>query len=174
MTVPAIAGRRRRSRAGAVRDNRWAMSEDCLICARHRGEGPLGGELVGRLNGFWVWHAPPGDDGAASLGHLIIESDRHAPYLDDLTVQEARDLGVLRVRATRALRTELEPEFVFAAVIGKGVAHFHEHLICRFPGTDPNVPWHASDDAAPRADAATVAALARRLRARLEEPAGQF
>ncbi len=143
------------------------MPEDCLICAKHRGEGPLGGELIARIDGFWISHAAPGEDGAASLGHLIIESDRHAPHLDDLTDVEAGDLGRLRAHLARALRDELEPDFVFAAVIGKRLPHFHEHLLCRFPDTAESVPWHASDEAAPRADAPAVADLARRIRTRL-------
>ncbi len=142
-------------------------SDACVICARHRGQGPLGGELIGRIDGFWVWHAPPADDGTASLGHLVVESDRHAAYLDDLTSEEAAALGRLRARLARSLRETVSPEFVFAAVIGRRVPHFHEHLICRFAGTPDEVPWHASDDAAPRADVATVADLAGRLRDRL-------
>jgi diadenosine tetraphosphate (Ap4A) HIT family hydrolase len=143
------------------------MAGDCPICARHRGEGPLGGELVARVDGFWVWHAAPGQDGGASLGHVIIESDRHAPHLDDLTDVEAGNLGRLRAHLARALRDELRPEFVFAAVIGQRMSHFHEHLLCRFPGTAEDVPWHESDEAAPRADAAAVVDLARRIHTRL-------
>jgi ATP adenylyltransferase len=142
-------------------------SASCVICAKHRGEGPLGGELIGRVDGFWLWHAPPGADGMASLGHLIIESDRHAPHLDDLSDDEAEGLGRVRARLARALRAEVAAESIFAAVIGRRVPHFHEHLICRFTGTPDVVPWHASDDAAPRADGAGVADLARRLRERL-------
>ncbi len=144
------------------------MVDDCPICARHRGEGPLGGELVARSSGFWVWHAAADRDGRVGLGHLIIESGRHVPYLDDLSEEEAASLGRLRAATARALRAELQPAFVFAAVIGQRVPHFHEHLICRFPGTDDSVPWHASDDAAPRVDGEAIADLARRLRARLE------
>lgn len=143
------------------------MPDDCLICAKHLGLGPVGGELIGRVDGFWVWHAPPGDDGTASLGHLIIESDRHCPYLADLTDAEAAALGRLRTRLAQALRAEVGPEFVFAAVIGRGVAHFHEHLICRHEGTSPAVPWHASDEAGPQVDQESVADLARRIRAHL-------
>lgn len=143
------------------------MPDDCLICAKHSGEGPLGGEPIARLDGFWVWHAPPGEDGTASLGHLIIESDRHRPYLADLTDAEAAAIGSLRTRLARALGAEVDPAFVFAAVIGTGVAHFHEHLICRHRGTSAEVPWHTSDEAGPQVDRETVADLARRIRERL-------
>lgn len=145
------------------------MNGDCQICAKHRGEGPLQGELVAQLNGFWIYHAPPGEDGRAPLGYLFIESDRHAPYLDDLTDDESAALGRLRSRLARALRAELAPQHVFSAVIGRGMAHFHEHLTSRPPDTPADVPWHRSDEFAARADQQAVADLAERLRARLAE-----
>jgi ATP adenylyltransferase len=137
----------------------------CEICAKHRGEGPLKGELIGRTEWFWVYHAPPEDDGRAALGHLLIESDRHAPYLADLTDAEAATLGLLRTSLARGLRAALEAEFVFAAVIGRGHAHFHEHLLARQRGTPDEIPWDRSDEAAPRADAEGMRELAHRLHA---------
>ena len=92
--------------------------ETCEICRKHRGDGPLDGQLVARLEGFWVYHAPPGEDGLAPLGYLYVESDRHAPYLADLTAEEAAAVGRLRSQLAAALREALDPEFVFAAVIG--------------------------------------------------------
>jgi diadenosine tetraphosphate (Ap4A) HIT family hydrolase len=148
-----------------ARDSDKAL--DCLICAKHRGEGPLDGELVVRHEGFWVYHSQPGDDGLAALGYLIIETDRHVPRLPDLTDAEAASLGRLRTRLARALREELDVPFVFAAVIGTNTPHFHEHLVARHRGVADDVPWHKSDEAAPRADVATVADLARRLRTHL-------
>jgi diadenosine tetraphosphate (Ap4A) HIT family hydrolase len=140
---------------------------DCPICAKHQGEGSLGGELVARLDGFWVYHAEPGEDGRASLGYLFIESDRHAPHLDDLTDEEATALGRLRTRLARALRAEVGASFVFTAVIGRNMDHFHEQVVARFPDTPAKVPWHQSDEYAPRADTEEVADLARRLARRL-------
>jgi len=144
------------------------MKRECRICAKHRGQGPLGGELVARVDGFWVYHAPVGKDGRAPLGYLFIESDRHAPYLDDLTIEEAEALGRLRTRLAAALRTEVAPEHVFAAVVGRGEPHFHEHLFCRHPDTPRDIPWHRSDEFAPRAEADEVADLAKRLAHRLK------
>lgn len=150
--------------------------ETCDICRTHRGEGPRGAQLVGVVEGFWVYHAPPDDSGLASFGYLYIESDRHAGYLADLTDDEAAALGRLRTRLAAALRKTVDPEFVFAAVIGRGIAHFHEHLFCRHRGTAPDVPWDASDEAAPRADEARVAELVSGLREALADvirlPAG--
>lgn len=118
---------------------------DCAICQKHQGTGPLKGSLVGRTHQFWIWHAPPESDGRTRLGHLIVESDRHVPYLADLTADEAADLGRLRTRVSSALRTALNAEFVMAAVIGMGVAHFHEHIYAR-PARQPDeVGWYDSD-----------------------------
>jgi diadenosine tetraphosphate (Ap4A) HIT family hydrolase len=61
------------------------------------------------------------------------------------------------------LTEALEPENVFSAVIGRGVPHFHEHLFVRHRGTAPDVPWHRSDEVAPRADADAISHLAERL-----------
>jgi diadenosine tetraphosphate (Ap4A) HIT family hydrolase len=142
-------------------------SADCAICLKQRGEGLLGGELVGRWDGFAVYHAAPGSDGLAALGHLFIESERHAPYVADLTDAEAAALGRLRTRVARALREALDPQVVVCVVIGLGMAHFHENLIARPRDTPREVPWYDSDEAAPRADADRVRALARQLEAAL-------
>lgn len=143
--------------------------ETCDLCRKHRREGTQQGELIGIVDGFWVYHSPPDETGLASLGYLYLESDRHAPYLADLTDEEAAALGRLRARLAAALREAFDPEFVFAAVIGRGIAHFHEHLFVRHRGTAPDVPWDRSDEAAPRADQARVDELVRRLRAAVSE-----
>jgi len=139
--------------------------ESCEICRRHRGETSFRGQLVTRTDGFWVYHAPPGEDGLAPLGYIYIDADRHAPYLADLTDAEGAALGRIRTRLAAALRDAFDPEFVFAAVIGRGIAHVHEHLFVRHRGTAPEVSWDASDDAAPRADEQRVAGLVDGLRA---------
>lgn len=141
---------------------------DCQICQKHVGEGPLKGILVGRTKRFWVWHAPAEDEGRTRLGHLIVESDRHVPYLADLTADEAADLGRLRTRLSFALRTALNAEFVMAAVIGMGVAHFHEHIYAR-PAREPgDVAWYDSDTLLERGDDAALNRLSEQLKPVLE------
>ena len=142
---------------------------DCQICLKHDGKGPLKGVLVGRTKRFWVWHAPPQPDGRTRLGHIIIESDRHVPYLADLTADEASDLGRLRTRLSYALRTSLSSQFVMAAVIGMGVAHFHEHIYAR-PAREPDdVGWYDSDELLELVDQASLERLSDALRPALEE-----
>ena len=144
------------------------MTDECVVCLKHRGEGPLTGQLIGRVDDFWVYHAKTDEEGRSPLGWLFIESDRHVPYVWDLTDFESAKLGRLRTRLARALRDELGAEFVITLVIGMGVAHFHEHLIPRMPGTPAELAWHDSGDALPMATAEEVAAFAERLGKMLE------
>lgn len=120
--------------------------------------------MIERVNDFWVYHARTDDDGRSPLGWLFIETDRHAPYIWGLSEGEAASLGRLRTRLANALRIELGAEFVITLVIGMGIAHFHEHLIPRMPGTPAAIPWHDSGDALPKATTEEVEALAKRLR----------
>jgi ATP adenylyltransferase len=144
------------------------MAGECAICAKHLGQGPLKGELVGRTLLFWVWHVPPADNGMTRVGHLIIESDRHVPYLADLNDDESTELGRLRTRLAHALREALDADFVVATVIGFGVAHFHEHLSGR-PHREPaNVGWYDSDELLEAGDDAAVRDLVDKLRPAVE------
>src|SRR5687767_11564449 len=120
--------------------------DDCPICAKHRGEGPLVGPKVFEDRHVLVFNAPIGDDGTVFAGYLFVETRRHAPYLADLTDAEAAAVGRAAARTAAALRAELQAEFVFSAVVGTGVAHFHQHVFTRHPGTPAEVRWFASGD----------------------------
>ena len=143
------------------------MSDACVICQKHLGHGPLTGEFVGRSDGFRIYHAMTNEAGTAPLGWLFIESERHVPYLADLTEQEATALGRLRSRLAAAVRKVLGAEYVLTFVLGLGVAHFHEHVVPRMPGTPDDVAWYASTDALPKAGPRDVAELAQGLRSAL-------
>jgi len=119
--------------------------DDCPICAKHRGEGPLVGPEVWR-DELVVVSQPAQAAGPPLLGHLFVETRRHAPYLDDLTDAEASAVGRAARTAAAALRAELDVEHVFSAVIGRGVPHFHQHVFPRHRGTPEDVPWHAGDE----------------------------
>jgi ATP adenylyltransferase len=143
------------------------MTDECVICLKHQERGPLTGQLVGRAEGFRIYHAQPDDQGFSPFGWLFIESERHVPYLTDLNEDEATAVGGLRTRLARALRDELDAEYVLTFVLGLGVAHFHEHLVPRMPGVPKDVPWHSSDETLRKADVTEVRELAERVRARL-------
>lgn len=142
----------------------------CPICAKHRGEGPLGGPLVWAGEQVVVYHRPLGEDGTTVLGHLFVETARHVPYVDELTEPEAAAVGIAVSRSARSLRAELAAAHVFSAVIGTGVAHFHQHVFARHPGTPGTHSWMDSHDwpGAPRGGEAELADLCQRLARHLD------
>ncbi|MEV4312817.1 histidine triad (HIT) protein [Actinocrispum sp. NPDC049592] len=117
------------------------MTEECLICAKHRGEGPLVGHHVWADEHVIVSHRLEGDDGTTFLGYLFVESRRHVPSWDALTEVEAAAVARAAWRAARGLRAELGPEFVFSAIVGRRVAHFHQHLFARYQNTPEQYSW---------------------------------
>lgn len=76
-------------------------SAGCFICRKHAGmeEQPPGGYLI-EEQGWRVCHAPA-RMGAA--GTLVVELERHALGLADLTPDEAAALGPLLRRVSAAL-----------------------------------------------------------------------
>jgi hypothetical protein len=52
---------------------------DCRVCAKHQGQGCLiGGPLIWQDGDVVVYHKPPGPTGRVFLGHLFVETRRHA------------------------------------------------------------------------------------------------
>ncbi|HET8684819.1 MAG TPA: histidine triad (HIT) protein [Micromonosporaceae bacterium] len=151
-----------------------APGTGCPICAKHRGEGPLVGPVIWRDELLVVTHRRVGEDGTVILGYLFVETLRHVAYLDGLTDDEAGAVGRAVRRAARGLRAELAPEFVFSAVIGTGVPHFHQHVFPRYPDTPEEYDWAASAQwpGAPHGGPAELADLCARLRSYLA-PAGR-
>jgi ATP adenylyltransferase len=142
------------------------MSFNCPICAKHQGEGPLVGPTVWQDDLVIVTHRPLGADGRVFLGYLFLETRRHAPALDDLTEVEALAVARTAWRAARGLRAELSPEFIFSAIIGQAVRHFHQHLFVRYSGTPKEYDWMQVEEwpQAPRGGVAEVNELCLRLR----------
>lgn len=136
----------------------------CLICAGQRGNGPLIAPAVWFDDLVWVKHVVDRPT-PVTLGHLVVETSRHAPYVDSLTDQEATAVGLARRRAAVALRAELDVEAVHAFVSNRALEHFHEHVLVRHAGTPADVPWHQAADApsAVRGDLDDVQELCRRL-----------
>lgn len=137
---------------------------------KHRGEGPLVGDRVWADEHVIVSHRPVGDDGTTVLGYLFVESRRHVPSWDALTEAEAGAIARAAWRAARGLRAELDPEFVFSAIVGRSVAHFHQHLFARHQGTPDQYSWmeSAAWPGAKRGGVDEVADLSARLALHLD------
>jgi ATP adenylyltransferase len=128
-----------------------SVTDGCLICAKHRGSGPLVGPVVWSSDLVVVSHRPVG-----MLGHLFVETRRHVATLDSLTVAEAEAVARAARLVAVGLRAELDPEFVFSAVVGRAVAHFHQHVFVRHQGTPEALPWHEEWPDAPTGDAGAL------------------
>jgi diadenosine tetraphosphate (Ap4A) HIT family hydrolase len=129
--------------------------EDCLICQKHRGRGPLVGPVVYQDDVLVVTHRAAG-----SLGYLFVETRRHVGSLALLTDAEAAAVGWVGARLARGLCSELEAEHVHTMVAGLGVPHFHQHVFVRHRGTPSSLGWCEPWPEAPQGD---PAGLARRL-----------
>ena len=136
----------------------------CPICAAHCGEGDLVAPLVWRDDLVWVRHLVNGS-APVMLGHLVVETDRHAPFVDSLTDEESAAVGRAVRDAARALRSELEVDAVHAMVINRRFEHFHEHVVVRHRDTPKEYSWHQVDDwtDVPTGGASEVADLCDRL-----------
>ena len=131
----------------------------CLICAKHRGEGPLQGPVVHADDLVVVTHR-----GDGLLGHAFVETRRHVAGVDQLTDAEAETVGRLTTRLARALRRELGSVRVHTFVAGLHVDHFHAHVLARPPGAPDSQPWWSPWPDGPRGDVhELVAAIAPEL-----------
>jgi diadenosine tetraphosphate (Ap4A) HIT family hydrolase len=147
------------------------VTHDCLICRKHAGDPPTPGgplyedELVHATHAFDL----RGGGSKSYLGHLLVETKRHAPWLADLTPDEAAAVGRILPPLARALVDALEADWVFTATIGTGTPHFHLHLLPRYPETPRDLPWHGVDewDGARKGGATEIAATVERIRAQL-------
>lgn len=124
-----------------------------------------------------AFHVPPLDEIGRPrpyLGHLLVVTRRHVARLGELTDNEGAAVGRAAARLARTLTEAGGAEWVYSAVIGTGVPHFHLHLLPRYPGTPPEVAWHQVAEWAggPHGGAEEIAELVGRLRPRVErEPA---
>ena len=151
---------------GATDNDASVAGPDCLICQKHAGVGPLVSPHLWEDDLVRVSHIPPVDEPKAFVGHLVIETQRHVGYLDELSDDEAAAVGRAARTAARAIRAELGAESVFSAVIGIGVPHFHQHVWPKHPGTPDRYDWHRVDEwpDAPRAIGDELDTICDRLR----------
>ena len=112
----------------------------CFICDKHaRGDAAEGGVLY-EDDLVSVGHMHTMGNPTVYRGYLMVETKRHVAGLGELFDDEAAALGRAVNSASRALRTGVGADHVFAFVYGTGVPHLHVHLAPRYPGT-PREYW---------------------------------
>ena len=78
----------------------------CLACAKHRGEPGVAGRAIYQDDLVYVSHVMPRDGATlAYLGYVIVETQRHAPGLADLSAAEAQAVGAWVVRIVISMST---------------------------------------------------------------------
>lgn len=145
------------------------VARDCLVCRKHRGEGPMPGGPIYQDEMLVVSHVVGGEPERTYLGYLMIEPRRHVASLADLTDEEAQDLGLMMARASRVLKQTGGADHVYVFVLGHHVPHLHVHLVARYPGA-PREYWGVHVDEwpeAPRGGEPEIAAVVARLRSAL-------
>jgi diadenosine tetraphosphate (Ap4A) HIT family hydrolase len=140
----------------------------CLVCRKLSGEAAVHGGFVYEDELVAAFHAASVErpDEPAYLGHLLVVTKRHVPGLSDLTDDEAGAVGVVATHLAGRLVDRSGADWVFSAVIGTRVPHFHYHLIARYPETPRDLPWHQVDEweGARRGDPEEIAAFVEQLR----------
>lgn len=145
------------------------MEAACLVCRELGGDVVVPGGFLWEEESAVAFHVPPLDEignPRPYLGHLLIVTRRHVARLGELTDDESAAVGRAAARLARALTDAGNAEWVYSAVIGTGVPHFHLHLLPRYPGTPGEVPWHAVDEweGGPHGGAEEIANFAERLK----------
>ncbi len=139
---------------------------DCYICRKHRGKEKLAGEVIYQDDLIFISHAAiPQEKETGYLGAILIEPQRHAPGMADLTDEEAQHIGLWAKRMSIALKQSEKAEHVYLFVMGHHVDHLHLWLVPRYPGT-PREYWGTRVDEwpeAPHGNNLAITQLCRRL-----------
>ena len=101
----------------------------CFICRKHGGmeAQPPGGYLV-QGAGWRVCHAPAS---MGPAGTLLVELERHALGLADMTPEEAAALGPLLRRVSAAQAEVTGAERIYTLMTVEGAPHAHLWLVPR-------------------------------------------
>ncbi|MCB0393966.1 MAG: hypothetical protein KDD25_05375 [Bdellovibrionales bacterium] len=110
----------------------------CVICDKYEGQNRI--SPIVEIDGVTLSHIAPGDDGWAMKGRLIVEPVRHVVNPEDLSSTEFANMGRVLQIAMGLLKDRLGAEHVYFFRINDLVAHFHFHVLPRFPGT-PKEFW---------------------------------
>lgn len=145
---------------------------DCAVCDWHASLDATPGGAIYQDDLVLARHAYDGGDDAHYLGALVLQAKRHAT-LAELSDDEARRVGWLAARLSRALKICTGAEKVYAYSFGEAFDHLHMFVVARYPGAPSEyVRLRAQEwPGAPRGGAHDLASLAEWLRATLASEA---
>ena len=121
------------------------MTENCLICRKHKGlEATPPGDYIYEDPHWMVCHAPIN---IGPLGTLFIESKRHFLDYSEMTVEEAASLGNLLKQIYAAIKEYTEAERIYQLSTMEGQPHLHMWLVPRRKDvTERGLKFLARDD----------------------------
>ena len=146
----------------------------CLSCRRladrDRGAAALWDNIY--RSAYWdIVHAY----NSSYLGWLVLVLRRHAEAIDELTAEEAQELGTLLRRVSLALKQELgcSKTYVMQFAESPDHPHVHFHVVARMPNQAPDdrayrVLRHLGVPVEQRCGEEQLNQLARRLRTHLD------
>jgi diadenosine tetraphosphate (Ap4A) HIT family hydrolase len=138
---------------------------DCLVCEEIDGSVDVPGGFLWNNELVVAFHIPPiPQNPRPFLGHVLVVTRRHVARFGDLTTDEGAAVGAAAVQLARALTEAAAAEWVYSAVIGRGVPHFHLHLMSRYPGTPKELPWYEPWADGPHGGAKEIAGLSLKIR----------
>jgi histidine triad (HIT) family protein len=111
----------------------------------------------------------------AATGHVLVIPKTHSRDLWDIERQDAEQTMAASVRVAGMLRRSLRPAGInlvhaTGAAAWQTVFHFHLHLVPRNEGDRLVPPWPLDQ---PRAEDATLRAVADTIRSASEDPGGR-
>lgn len=146
------------------------MTSGCYSCRQEDAAERPDREWAWASDNWRVAHAFD----SALAGWLVLLPRRHVEALDELTVEEAAELGPLLRGLTAALRAETGAVKTYAILLAEaeGYAHLHVHVVPRLADQPadrrgPRIFGYLGAESADRVPVGEQDALARRLRARL-------
>ena len=144
------------------------VEDGCLACdVTARRIVPPGG-TIHEEGGWLLEHAI---SPVPLRGWLILKPERHVEDLAALNQAEARALGPLIEKVSKAMMKALGPERVYLCSFGEVVRHVHLYFVPRYPDmppVGPSILVRMGSDSSPWAcDDETAADAASRVRAEL-------
>ena len=145
----------------------------CVVCEEVSGVVEVPGGVLSSGHFSVAFHIPSLDGSDVFLGHVLVVPRRHVADFAGLNQDEAAEIGVAIAKCSSALKGT-GAERVYIATVGHTFDHLHVHLLPRWPGTPPEIPWHSVDDwaGARRANSSQASDFAVQLRTKLEKEPG--
>lgn len=162
---PSVRADRKSSATAPPSVQKWNGDVNVRNMRQTPRNGPLVSPRIFEDDFVVVSHRPPPPHGRSVPGYVFVETRRHVSGLPSLSEPEALAIAHAVWCVSRALDSELTPEFVFSAIAGLSVPHFHQHVFVRPFGAPSSVSWNDVDswDDAPRVDEVELTLLCRRI-----------